>query len=139
MTYTQKHTTSELIFRFRGNLDTMRRFISVIVRSFALISGGAQAQSAAVAAKSATISIIGKGITAITPTSCSVNGGTGSANAAVCQLTATTIPSGQTVTWAITGGTDATKFALTSAGALSVGAADLPVGNYSITVTATAP
>ncbi len=76
---------------------------------------------------SATVQVIGRGITGISPPSCSVVAGVGSANAPVCQLVATTVPAGQTVTWAITGGTDAAKFVITTAGALSVGATDLAV------------
>ena len=88
---------------------------------------------------SVSVNIIGKGITGIGPTSCSVPAGVGSANTPVCQFTATTVPGGQAVTWAITGGVDAAKFALTTAGALSVGITDLPVSAapYLLQVTAT--
>ncbi len=88
---------------------------------------------------SVIVNIIGKGITGVSPTACSVPAGVGSANAPVCQFTATTVPGGQAVTWAITGGVDAAKFALTTAGALSVGTADLLVSAapYVLTVTAT--
>ena len=90
---------------------------------------------------SVTVQIIGKGITGLSPSTCSVVAGAGSAGAAVCQFTATTVPGGQTVTWVITGGPDAAKFALSTAGALSVGAADIPVSATPllITVTATGP
>ncbi len=88
---------------------------------------------------SVTVNIIGKGITGVSPTACSVAAGIGSANAPVCQFIATTVPAGQAVTWTMTGGVDAAKFALTTAGALSVGIADLSASAtpYLIQVTAT--
>ncbi len=85
------------------------------------------------------VQIIGRGIIFAGPTSCSVAAGVGSANGPVCQFSATTVPAGQTVLWTITGGVDAAKFALTTAGALSVGTADLLVSAtpYALQVTAT--
>ncbi len=110
--------------------------IAAIVAMTAIAPGFAQGR---VNNLSVSVNIIGRGITGIGPTTCSVAAGVGSANAPVCQFTATTVPGGQAVTWAITGGVDAAKFALTTAGALSVGTADLLVSAtpYLLTVTAT--
>ncbi len=85
------------------------------------------------------VQIIGRGITFAGPSSCSVAAGVGSANGPVCQFSATTVPAGQTVAWAITGGVDAAKFALTTTGTLSIGTADLLVSAtpYLLQVTAT--
>ncbi len=116
----------------------LRKFLMTVAIGFALVGAG-QTLAAAGSVKNATITLISKGITGISPTGCTFEGGTGSANAFVCQLTATTLPSGQTVTWTMTGGVDKAKFVLTPAGALSVGAFDIGAGNYAIIVTAITP
>jgi hypothetical protein len=96
-------------------------------------------QSMTVQSMTVDVALIGKGITDINPKTCNAPVGTGSANAQVCILTATTIPPGQTVTWAITGGADAAKFVINATtGQISVGPADLAASNFSIAATASA-
>jgi hypothetical protein len=96
-------------------------------------------QSMTVQSMTVDVALIGKGITDINPKTCNAPVGTGSANQQVCILVATTIPPGQTVTWAITGGADAAKFVINSTtGQISVGPADLSASNFSIAATASA-
>lgn len=87
--------------------------------------------------KTVTLTIHALGIGGITISRANVTGGPGSANAVIGKLAATTIPSGQAVTWAL--GTDpaSKKFVVAADGTVSVGAADVAVGDYRITVTAT--
>jgi hypothetical protein len=79
------------------------------------------------------VKINGNGIASILPTACSFQAGAGSANQPVCQFSAVTVPPGGTVTWALNGGPDAPKFVLSTAGALSTGANDIPVSQVSST------
>jgi len=110
-----------------------------LAASLLLAAAPIAAHAAPVATKTATISIIGRGITGITPTSCSFTAGPGSANQVVCKLAATTIPGNQAVTFAITGGTDAASFVLAADGTLSVGSTDLAAkDHYAVSATATA-
>jgi hypothetical protein len=96
-------------------------------------------QSMTVQSMTVEVALIGKGITDISPKTCNAPVGAGSANAQVCTLVATTIPPGQTVTWAITGGADAAKFVIApTTGLISVGPADLAAANFSIQATASA-
>lgn len=93
----------------------MRRTLLGLTAAVALFGAVAsQAQSAKTNSLSVNVQLTGRGIIGISPTSCSFVGGTGSANTPICQFTATTIPAGQAVTFAITGGTDAAKFVITS-------------------------
>jgi hypothetical protein len=97
-------------------------------------------QPAAVTASSASVSIklIGTGIATISPKSCTFVGGPGSANQQVCQLSASTIPAGGTVTWALNGGPNAALFVMSPSGMISSGPADISPGNYAVFVQATA-
>lgn len=90
-------------------------------------------QAAAVAGSSASVSVklIGTGISTITPLNCTFKAGPGSANQPVCQFSATTVPAGGTVTWALNGGPDAALFVLSPTGMLSTGPADVPVSKVS--------
>jgi hypothetical protein len=92
-------------------------------------------QSAAVAGSSASVSVkvIGNGISSISPLACTFNGGPGSANQPVCQLTATTVPAGGAVAWALNGGPNAALFVMSPTGMLSVGPTDVPVSKVSST------
>jgi hypothetical protein len=90
-------------------------------------------QAAAIAGSSASVSVklTGTGISTITPLSCTFKAGPGSANQQVCQFSATTIPAGGSVTWALNGGPNAALFVMSATGMLSTGPNDVPVSQVS--------
>jgi hypothetical protein len=90
-------------------------------------------QPAAVPASSASVAVkvTGTGVSSISPLACTFKAGPGSANQQVCQFSATTVPAGGSVTWALNGGPDASKFIMSATGMLSTGPADVPVSQVS--------
>jgi hypothetical protein len=109
------------------------RFTALTAAMACLLGCAANAQAPLVAAPSASVSVkvTGTGISTISPLSCAFTGGPGSANQQVCQFSATTVPAGGSVTWALNGGPNAALFVLSPTGMLSTGPNDVPVSKVS--------
>ena len=105
--------------------------VATVVAGSALHAQTPQPAAVAASAASVSVKLIGTGVSTITPLSCTFKAGPGSANQQVCQFSATTIPAGGTVTWALNGGPDASKFVMSPTGMLSTGPTDVPVSQVS--------
>jgi hypothetical protein len=116
----------------------MKRLCFATMAALTLLAGSAanaqtpQAEAAAAGSPaSISVKVIGTGIKTISPTSCTFKGGQGSANQQICQFSATTVPAGGSVTWALNGGPNDALFVMSPAGMLSAGPHDVPVSQVS--------